>query len=90
MDVPMQNDQALTRDSLFGTAAESTYAGITSFMRRRYSRDLRGVDVAVSGVPPPAIAPAHGSGRAGFVQRPPGLPGNGTGHGRSTRSIIWR
>ena len=51
MDVPMQNDQAMTRDSLYGTAAESTYAGITSFMRRRYSRDLRGVDVAVSGVP---------------------------------------
>ena len=51
MDAPMQNDQAMTRDSLYGTAAESTYAGITSFMRRRYSRDLRGVDVAVSGVP---------------------------------------
>jgi len=51
MDVPMQNDQAMTRDSLYGTAAESTYAGITSFMRRRYSRDLRGADVAVSGVP---------------------------------------
>ncbi|WP_247841743.1 agmatinase [Pseudomonas sp. MWU12-3103b] len=51
MDVPMLNDQALTRDSLYGTSAESTYAGITSFMRRRYSRDLRGVDVAVSGVP---------------------------------------
>ena len=51
MDVPMQNDQAMTRDSLYGTAAESTYAGITSFMRRRYSRDLRGVDVVVSGVP---------------------------------------
>ncbi|HEX4550253.1 agmatinase [Pseudomonas sp.] len=51
MDVPMLNDQAMTRDSLYGTAAESTYAGITSFMRRRYSRDLRGVDVAVSGVP---------------------------------------
>lgn len=51
MDVPVHNDQAITRDSLYGTAAESTYAGITSFMRRRYSRDLRGVDVAVSGVP---------------------------------------
>jgi len=45
------NDQAMTRDSLYGTAAESTYAGITSFSRRRYSRDLRGVDVVVSGVP---------------------------------------
>ena len=32
-------------------AAEPTYAGITSFMRRRYSRDLTGVDLAISGVP---------------------------------------
>ena len=51
MDISELNDQAITRDSLYGTAAESTYAGITSFMRRRYSRDLRGVDVVVSGVP---------------------------------------
>lgn len=51
MDISELNDQAMTRDSLYGTAAESTYAGITSFMRRRYSRDLRGVDVVVSGVP---------------------------------------
>ncbi|WP_047304546.1 agmatinase [Pseudomonas fluorescens] len=50
MDIA-DNDQALTRDSLYGTAAEATYAGITSFMRRRYSRDLRGVDLVVSGVP---------------------------------------
>jgi agmatinase len=67
---PMLNDQAMTRDSLYGTAAESTYAGITSFMRRRYSRDLRGVDVAVSGVPfdtatsnRPARASGHGDPR---------------------------
>jgi len=51
MDQASRNDQAITRDSLYGTAAESTYGGITSFMRRRYSRDLRGVDVVVSGVP---------------------------------------
>ena len=51
MDQALRNDQALTRESLYGTAAESTYGGITSFMRRRYSRDLRGVDVVVSGVP---------------------------------------
>ena len=51
MDQAHDNDQAITRDSLYGTAAESTYAGITSFMRRRYSRDLRGVDLVVSGVP---------------------------------------
>ena len=51
MDQAASNDQAMTRDSLYGTAAESTYAGVVSFSRRRYSRDLRGVDVVVSGVP---------------------------------------
>lgn len=51
MELAVQNDQAITRPSLYGTAAEATYAGITSFMRRRYSRDLTGVDLVVSGVP---------------------------------------
>ena len=45
------NDHAITRDSLYGTTAEPTYAGVTSFMRRKYTRDLSGVDVAVTGVP---------------------------------------
>ncbi|KPH01583.1 agmatinase [Pseudomonas sp. RIT-PI-q] len=44
-------DQAITRESLYGTDAESTFGGITSFMRRRYTKDLRGVDLVVSGVP---------------------------------------
>ena len=44
-------DQAITAESLYGTVAESTYAGVLSFMRRRYSKDLAGVDVAVSGIP---------------------------------------
>ena len=30
---------------------EMTYGGALSFLRRRYSRDLAGVDVAVMGVP---------------------------------------
>ena len=45
------NDFAITRENLYGTTAETTYAGITSFMRRKYTRDLSGVDVAVTGVP---------------------------------------
>ncbi len=45
------NDYAITRDSLYGTTPEPTYAGITSFMRRKYTKDLAGVDVAVTGVP---------------------------------------
>ncbi len=46
-----KSDYAITRDSLYGTTPEPTYAGITSFMRRKYTRDLSGVDVAVTGVP---------------------------------------
>jgi agmatinase len=45
------NDNAFLRDSLHGTTPEPTYGGATSFMRRRYTRDLDGVDVVVAGVP---------------------------------------
>ncbi|MEM6512016.1 MAG: agmatinase [Pseudomonadota bacterium] len=45
------NDNAITRDTLYGTIPEPTYAGITSFMRRKYSRDYTNVDVVVRGVP---------------------------------------
>ena len=44
-------DHALLRDSLYGTTSEPTYAGAVSFMRRKYTRDLKGVDLVVSGVP---------------------------------------
>lgn len=46
-----QSDYAIFRDSLYGTTPEPTYAGVTSFMRRKYSRNFDGVDVAVLGVP---------------------------------------
>jgi len=46
-----KSDYAITRDSLYGTTPEPTYAGITSFMRRKYTKDLAGVDVAVTGIP---------------------------------------
>ena len=45
------NDNAITRESLYGTTPEPTYAGVTSFMRRKYTKDLTGVDVAVTGIP---------------------------------------
>ena len=45
------NDYALTREDLKGTTPEPTFAGVTSFMRRKYTRDLEGVDVAVTGIP---------------------------------------
>lgn len=48
---PSLTDLAITRLSPYGTQAEPTYSGITSFLRRRYSKDLDGVDVAIVGVP---------------------------------------
>lgn len=36
---------------LMGGSLEPTYGGALSFMRRRYSRDLAGIDVAVLGIP---------------------------------------
>lgn len=48
---PGQTDLAITRESPYGSPAEPTYSGITSFLRRRYSKDLSGADVAVVGVP---------------------------------------
>lgn len=44
-------DQAVFRDELKGTQQEPTYSGALSYMRRRYSHDLSGVDVAVTGIP---------------------------------------
>ncbi len=47
----VHGDSAIHRQSLRGHETENTYGGVLSFMRRRYTRDLAGVDVAVTGVP---------------------------------------
>lgn len=44
-------DQAFLRNDPIGRWPEMTYGGALSFLRRKYSHDLVGVDVAVSGVP---------------------------------------
>jgi agmatinase len=44
-------DHAFRTETLKGGAVDPTYAGALSFMRRRYSRDLTGVDLAVLGIP---------------------------------------
>ncbi len=44
-------DEAFRRKDIKGTRWEATYAGALSFMRRKYTRDLKGVDIAVTGVP---------------------------------------
>ncbi|MEP1576326.1 agmatinase [Roseibium album] len=50
-ELPRPTDNAFLGQSLKGGSHESTYAGALSFMRRRYSRDLQGVDLAVWGIP---------------------------------------
>ena len=44
-------DHAFTRPDLKGLTFENAFGGATSFLRRRYTKDLTGVDVAVTGVP---------------------------------------
>lgn len=50
-DAKTQVDQAFTRESLRGLSFENAFGGATSFLRRRYTKDLGGVDVAVTGIP---------------------------------------
>ena len=44
-------DLAITTDNLHIITEEPMYSGVTSFYRRKYTKDLSGVDVAVSGIP---------------------------------------
>lgn len=50
-DAKTQVDHAFTRTSLRGLSNENTFGGATSFLRRRYTKDLSGVDIAITGVP---------------------------------------
>ncbi|GFE66840.1 agmatinase [Litoreibacter roseus] len=44
-------DNALIRDGYRGLSYENAFGGALSFMRRTYTKDLTGVDLAVTGVP---------------------------------------
>jgi len=50
-DAKRQIDLAFTRNDLRGLAFENAFGGATSFLRRRYTKDLSGVDLAITGVP---------------------------------------
>jgi agmatinase len=50
-DAKRQVDMAFTRDDLRGPVFENAFGGATSFLRRRYTKDLTQVDLAVTGVP---------------------------------------
>lgn len=50
-DADKEVDTALTRKGYRGLAYENTFGGAVSFLRRTYTKDLAGVDLAVTGVP---------------------------------------
>ncbi|WP_158968041.1 agmatinase [Chachezhania sediminis] len=50
-DAKNQVDQAFMRRDPKGRSFENTFGGATSFLRCRYTKDLTGVDIAVTGVP---------------------------------------
>ncbi|HCI07303.1 MAG TPA: agmatinase, partial [Sulfitobacter sp.] len=50
-DAKEQVDHAFTREDLRGLTNENTFGGALSFLRRRYTKDLTGVDIAVTGIP---------------------------------------
>ena len=44
-------DHAFTARSPIGRSSDPTYAGALSFMRRKYSKKVKGVDAVVWGIP---------------------------------------
>ena len=50
-DAKSQIDHAFTRSDLRGHSFENVFAGAPSFLRRKYGKDLAGVDIAVTGIP---------------------------------------
>ncbi|MEO0543683.1 MAG: agmatinase [Pseudomonadota bacterium] len=44
-------DNAFTAGGFTGAASDPTHAGALSFMRRKYTKQLKGVDVAIIGIP---------------------------------------
>lgn len=50
-DAKREVDGAFSRADLKGLAFENAFGGATSFLRRRYTKDLAGVDLAITGIP---------------------------------------
>ncbi|MDI9347302.1 MAG: agmatinase [Methylacidiphilales bacterium] len=50
-DLGVSGDQAFRSEELLGKYTESVYAGTVSFLRRKLTRDLKGADIAVTGIP---------------------------------------
>ncbi|MGO1117933.1 agmatinase [Rhodovibrionaceae bacterium A322] len=44
-------DGGITREELKGAEPENTFSGVLSYLRRKYSKDLTGAEVAIAGIP---------------------------------------
>ena len=50
-DAANEIDVALTRDDPKGLAYENVFSGVPSFLRRKLTKDLTGIDLAITGIP---------------------------------------
>ncbi|WBU60619.1 agmatinase [Paracoccus albus] len=50
-DAKNEVDQAFTRKDPRGLSFENAFAGATSFLRRQYTKDMAGFDLAITGIP---------------------------------------
>ncbi len=50
-DAANEVDVAIARDDMKSLAYENVFAGVPSFLRRKLTKDLTGVDLAVTGIP---------------------------------------
>ncbi len=89
----VSGDGAIRRESSYGSSKENTYAGVVSFMRRLYTKELAAVDLAVTGVPLDIATtnrPARALARARSVPRAVSSACCCRSRGESTRSTIMR
>ena len=50
-DAASDVDSAISRKGYKGTSFENAFGGVMSFLRRTYTKDLAGVDLAITGIP---------------------------------------
>jgi agmatinase len=50
-DAKKQVDTAITRKGMKGPSFENTFSGLPTFLRRTFTKDLSGADIAVTGAP---------------------------------------
>lgn len=51
MGTKEKSDFAITADSLLGYGSDTTFSGVMSFMRRKYTKNIAGADIVVWGIP---------------------------------------